>query len=47
MAVTGVVAEIEADAVPAIDGVLSLLETDAAVAGGSARNRADADTFTR
>src|ERR671923_190624 len=41
---SGVAAEIDAAAVPAIDGVLSLLETDAAVAGGSARNRADAET---
>jgi selenide, water dikinase len=44
---SGLAAEIDADAVPAIDGVLELLETDAAVAGGSRRNRADADTFTR
>jgi selenide, water dikinase len=46
-AASGVAAEIDADAVPAIDGVLELLETDAAVAGGSRRNRADAETFTR
>jgi selenide, water dikinase len=45
-AASGVAAEIDAAAVPAIDGVLELLETDAAVAGGSARNRADAETFT-
>jgi selenide, water dikinase len=32
--------------VPAIDGVLELLEGDQAVAGGSRRNRADADGFT-
>src|SRR5919109_218210 len=43
---SGVAAEIDAAAVPAIDGVVALLETDAAVAGGSARNRADAETFT-
>jgi selenide,water dikinase len=43
---SGLAAEIDAAAVPAIDGVLELLETDAAVAGGSARNRADAETFT-
>jgi selenide, water dikinase len=45
-AASGLAAEIDAAAVPAIDGVLELLETDAAVAGGSRRNRADADTFT-
>ena len=46
-AASGLAAEVEAAAVPAIEGVLELLETDAAVAGGSRRNRADADTFTR
>jgi selenide, water dikinase len=46
-AASGVAAEIDARAVPAIEGALELLETDAAVAGGSARNRADAGTFTR
>jgi selenide, water dikinase len=46
-AASGVAAEIDAAAVPAIDGVLELLETDAALAGGSRRNRADAETFTR
>jgi selenide,water dikinase len=45
-AASGVAAEIDAAAVPAIDGVLALLETDAALAGGSRRNRADAETFT-
>ncbi len=40
-------AEIDAGAVPAIDGVLALLENDDALAGGSRRNRADAETFTR
>ena len=44
---SGVAAEIDARAVPAIEGALELLETDAAVAGGSVRNRADAETFTR
>ena len=44
---SGVAAEVEAAAVPALDGVLELLETDAAVAGGSRRNRADAESFTR
>jgi len=43
---SGLAAEIDAAAVPAIDGVLELLESDAAVAGGSRRNRADAETFT-
>jgi selenide, water dikinase len=46
-AASGVAAEIDARAVPAIEGALELLETDAAVAGGSAHNRADAGTFTR
>jgi len=44
---SGVAAEIDAGAVPAIDGVLALLENDNALAGGSRRNRADAETFTR
>src|SRR5918992_419608 len=44
---SGVAAELDAAAVPAIDGVLELLEDDRAVAGGSRRNRADAETFTR
>jgi selenide, water dikinase len=44
---SGLAAEIDAAAVPALDGVLELLETDAAVAGGSRRNRADAEGFTR
>jgi selenide, water dikinase len=44
---SGLAAEIDAAAVPALDGVLELLETDAAVAGGSRRNRADAESFTR
>jgi selenide,water dikinase len=46
-AASGVAAEIDATAVPAIDGVLALLESDAALAGGSRRNRADAETFAR
>ena len=46
-AASGVAAEIDAAAVPAIDGMLELLADDRAVAGGSARNRADAETFTR
>jgi selenide, water dikinase len=39
-------AELNAEAVPAIDGALELLADDRAVAGGSRRNRADAETFT-
>ena len=46
-AASGLAAEIDAGAVPAIEGVLDLLETEAALAGGSRRNRADAETFTR
>ena len=46
-AASGVAAEIDAGSVPAIEGVLELLENDAAIAGGSRRNRADAETFTR
>jgi selenide,water dikinase len=44
---SGLAAEIEAATVPAIDGVLELLEDEGAVAGGSRRNRADAERFTR
>jgi selenide,water dikinase len=40
---SGVAAEVEAAAVPAIEGVLALLADDAAVAGGSRRNRAFAE----
>jgi selenide,water dikinase len=43
---SGLAAEIEAAAVPAIEGVLELLADERAVAGGSRRNRADAETFT-
>src|ERR687886_606435 len=46
-AASGVAAEIDAAAIPAIEGVLELLEDDRVVAGGSRRNRADAETFTR
>jgi selenide,water dikinase len=42
---SGLAAEIEAAAIPAIDGVVELLGDDAAVAGGSRRNRADAEDF--
>ena len=43
---SGCAAEIDASAVPAIEGVLDLLSDERALAGGSKRNRADADTFT-
>jgi selenide,water dikinase len=43
---SGLAAEIDAAAVPAIEGVLELLADERALAGGSKRNRADADTFT-
>jgi selenide,water dikinase len=46
-AASGVAAEVDAEAVPAIDGVLELLADDQALAGGSKRNRADAEGFTR
>jgi selenide,water dikinase len=44
---SGVAGEIEADAVPAIDGVLELLADPSAgaVAGGTRRNREHAETF--
>src|SRR5215218_7190814 len=42
---SGLAAEIDASAVPAIDGVLELLADERAVAGGSRRNRADAESF--
>jgi selenide, water dikinase len=45
-AASGVAAEIDAAAIPAIEGVLVLLEDDRALAGGSRRNRADAERFT-
>ena len=43
---SGLAAEVDAAAVPAIEGVMELLADDAALAGGSRRNRADADGFT-
>ena len=43
---SGLTAEIDAAAIPAIDGVLDLLAGEDALAGGSKRNRADAETFT-
>jgi selenide, water dikinase len=45
-AASGVAAEIDAHAIPAIDGVLALLEDERTLAGGSRRNRADAERFT-
>ena len=43
---SGLAAEVDAAAVPAIDGVLDLLAGEEALAGGSKRNRADAEGFT-
>jgi selenide,water dikinase len=45
-AASGLAAEVDAAAVPAIGGVPELLADDRALAGGSRRNRADAETFT-
>jgi selenide, water dikinase len=45
-AASGLAAEIAAGAIPAIDGVLDLLSDERALAGGSRRNRADAEDFT-
>ncbi|HSD80907.1 MAG TPA: selenide, water dikinase SelD, partial [Solirubrobacteraceae bacterium] len=42
---SGVAAEIDADAVPALDGVQALLADDGAVAGGSRRNAVWASSF--
>ena len=42
-AASGLAAEIDAEAVPAIEGVLELLSDERALAGGSRRNRRDAD----
>jgi selenide,water dikinase len=44
-AASGLAAEVDAAAVPAV--ALELLEDDRCVAGGSRRNRADAEGFTR
>jgi len=43
---SGLAAEVSAAALPAIEGVLALLADERALAGGSRRNRADAETFT-
>jgi len=45
-AASGVAAEVDAGAVPAIDGVLELLADERAVSGGTRRNREHAETFT-
>jgi selenide,water dikinase len=45
-AASGVSAELDAEAVPALPGVEELLRGEQAVSGGSARNRAHAETFT-
>ena len=42
---SGCAAEVEAAAVPAIDGVLELLAGEQAIAGGTRRNRAHAEEF--
>jgi selenide, water dikinase len=42
-AASGLAAEVDAGALPPIDGVLELLGDDRALAGGSRRNRADAE----
>jgi selenide, water dikinase len=44
---SGVAAEVDAAAVPAIDGVEALLRDGDAVSGGSRRNRAHAEAFAR
>jgi selenide, water dikinase len=46
-AASGVAAKVSADAVPAIEGVEELLRGGDSVSGGSRRNRAHAETFTR
>ncbi|HEX4345461.1 MAG TPA: selenide, water dikinase SelD [Solirubrobacteraceae bacterium] len=43
---SGVAAVVDANAVPAIDGVMELLEAGEGVSGGSGRNREYAKTFT-
>jgi len=46
-AASGVAAEVDAGAVPAIEGVEDLLRAGGSVSGGSRRNREHAETFTR
>ena len=43
---SGCAAEVHVDAIPAIEGVLELLAGGEAIAGGTRRNRAHAETFT-
>jgi selenide,water dikinase len=43
---SGCAAEVDVEAVPAIEGVLELLAGGEAIAGGTRRNRADAEAFT-
>ena len=43
---SGLAAEVRAEAVPALDGVLSLLDDGVGVSGGGRNNRSYADTFT-
>jgi selenide,water dikinase len=43
---SGCSAEVDSSAVPAIEGVLELLSEEGAIAGGTRRNRAHAETFT-
>ncbi len=45
-AASGTAAELDGAAIPAIEGVLDLLAGEAALAGGTRRNRAHAETFT-
>lgn len=46
-AASGLGADVEAEAVPAIDGVLELASNERCVAGGTRRNAAHAEQFTR
>lgn len=43
---SGTAAEVDADEVPAIPGALELLSDERALAGGTRRNREDAETYT-
>src|SRR5919202_949582 len=45
-AASGLAAELDAKGMPAIEGVLDLLADESSLAGGTRRNRADADSFT-
>ncbi len=44
---SGTAAELESTAIPAIEGVMELLEAETALAGGTRRNRVHAEAFTR